>query len=232
MTPLALRQGRLAKRLSQTQAAQRLGVSQPYLALLESGRRRLTADFTRKAVRLYGLSPAALPHSSPPDRTHDADTPGQLVRDLAALGYPGFAYLRSRHGKLKNPANVLLTALAQSDLEARLVEALPWLLLKYADMDRAWLVREAKLRDLQNRLGFVASLARRLAEMANDQTRAHTLRALEDELDASRLEREDTFKASVAEAERRWLEQHRPEEAKRWKMLTDWTAETLRHATV
>ena len=232
MRALTLRQGRLGKGLSRTQAAQRPGVSQPYLALLESGRRRVTPANTRRAVRFYGLSPAALPHSSPPDRPHRVDAPGGLARDLAALGYPGFSYSRVRRPRLKNPADVLLMALAQSDLEARLVEALPWLLLKYAEMDRSWLVREAKLRNVQNRLGFVASLARRLAEMANDQTIAQPLRALEDELDGIRLEREDSFKASVPEAERWWLEQRRSEEAKRWKVLTDWTTETLRYATV
>src|SRR5204862_2965596 len=45
-----------------------------------------------------------------------------------ALGYPGFTHLRPRRWALKNPAEVLLAALAQDDLEPRLVEALPWLL--------------------------------------------------------------------------------------------------------
>jgi hypothetical protein len=52
-----------------------------------------------------------------------------LATELASLGYPGFAYLKSR-GK-KNPAEVLLSALSSNHLEARLVEALPWILLKY-----------------------------------------------------------------------------------------------------
>jgi transcriptional regulator with XRE-family HTH domain len=232
MTATALRQGRLRKGLSQTQAAHRLGVSQPYLAMLESGRRRLTPELSWKAARVYGLSPALLPHSPLPSRAQLSD-PGALVSDLASLGYPGFSYLRPRRPrKPKNPGDVLLTALAQPDLEARLVEALPWLLLKYPDVDREWLVREAKVRDLQNRLGFVVSLARRLAEKADDQARAETLRSLEAELDRSRLDREDMFDASVPEPERRWLEQRRPEDAKRWKLLTDWTADGLRYTAV
>ena len=124
-----------------------------------------------------------------------------------------------------------MTALAQPELEARLVEALPWLLLKYPSMDRHWLVQEAKARDLQNRLGFVTSLARGLAEKTNDQAKAEVLRALETQLAASRLDREDTFKPSVPEVERRWTEEHRPAEAKHWKVLTDWTADSLRYAT-
>jgi transcriptional regulator with XRE-family HTH domain len=231
MTTLDLRQGRLNKGLSQTQAARHLGVSQPYLAMLERGRRPLTPKLTWKAVRVYGLSPAALPHSTLAPRPRvDA---GSLVRDLCSLGYPGFSYSRPRRRKLKNPGDVLLAALAQPELEARLVEALPWLLLKYADVDRQWLVKEAKAHDLQNRLGFVASLACSLAEKANDQERAQALRTLQEELEHSRLVREDTFgKASVPEPERRWLEQHRPEAARHWNVLTDWTADTLRYATV
>lgn len=230
MTTLDLQQGRQRKKLSQTKAARRLGVSQPYLAMLERGRRRLTPKLVRKAMRVYGLSPAVLPHSLlPPQPQADADA---LVRDLGLLGYPGFAYSRPRRMKPKNPGDVLLTALAQPELEARLVEALPWLLLKFTDMDRHWLVQEAKMRDLQNRLGFVTSLARRLAEKANNSEKTQALRTLEEELDRSRLDREDTFKSSVPEPERRWLEQRRTPEAKHWKVLTDWTADTLRYAAV
>jgi hypothetical protein len=127
---------------------------------------------------------------------------------------------------------VLLTALAQDDLESRLVEALPWVLLKYADVDRGWLVQEAKARDLQNRLGFVVSLARQLAERAGDPFKTKMLKDLEDTLEGSRLLREDTLcKASVPEPERRWLEKHRPEGARHWNLLTDWTADTLRYAS-
>ncbi|MGH7427311.1 MAG: hypothetical protein ACREJ4_02970 [Candidatus Methylomirabilaceae bacterium] len=157
----------------------------------------------------------------------DAET---LANDLAGLGYPGFAYLRPRNWKPKNPSDVLLGALAQDDLEARLVEALPWLVVKYWPLNREWLVREAKLRDLQNRLGFVVSLARRLAERAGEERKGWALNELETELERSRLVREDTLcKASLPEPERRWLADNRPEEAKRWNVLTDWTVDALRY---
>src|SRR5437899_10134999 len=130
--------------------------------MLESGKRRLTPELARRAMRVYGLPPTALPHSES-TVLHTRTAAEALVRDLAALGYPGFAYLRPRTWRPKNPGEVLLTALAQEDLESRLVEALPWLVLRYSTLDWTWVVREAKVRDLQNRLGFVVGLARHLA---------------------------------------------------------------------
>jgi len=180
MTFQDLKAGRTAKGLKQTQAAARLGVSQPYLAMLESGARRLTPKLARRAMKVYGLPPTMLPHSQLPPRPRvDPDT---LANDLAALGYPGFAHRRSPKQKPQNPGDVLLVALAQHDLEARLVEALPWLVLKYWNLDREWLVREAKLRNLQNRLGFVVHLARNLAERTQDEPKSQALNALEAEL--------------------------------------------------
>ena len=133
MTSRDLKAGRTTKGLKQTQAAARLGVSQPYLAMLESGVRRLTPKLARRAMKVYGLPPTVLPHSQLASRPAvNADT---LVNDLAALGYPGFAHLRSSKQKPRNPSDVLLVALAQHDLEARLVEALPWLVLKYWNVD-------------------------------------------------------------------------------------------------
>jgi transcriptional regulator with XRE-family HTH domain len=223
-----LKKARQAKGWSQVRAAARLGVSQPYLAMLESGRRRLTPKLARRAMKVYGLPPTVLPPSEPPSR-HRVDAEA-LASDLAALGYPGFAYLRPRNWKPKNPSEVLLAALAQDDLEARLVEALPWLAVKYWPLDREWLVREAKLRDLQNRLGFVVSLARALAERAGDERKARALKELETDLERSRLAREDTLcEASLPEAERRWLAENRSEEGRRWNLLTNWTADALRY---
>jgi len=230
MTSHDLKAGRTAKGLKQTQAAARLGVSQPYLAMLENGVRRLTPKLARRAMKAYGLPPTVLPHSQLVPRPWvNADT---LVNDLAALGYPGFAHLRSPKQRPKNPGDVLLVALAQRDLEARLVEALPWLVLKYWNVDHEWLVREAKLRNLQNRLGFVVRLARNLAERTHDEPKSQALNALEEELDRSRLVREDTLcKASLREPERRWLEANRSDEAKHWNLVTDWTANHLRYVS-
>jgi hypothetical protein len=109
------------------------------------------------------------------------------------------------------------------------VEGLPWLLLRYAPFDDRWLVREAKLRDLQNRLGFVVSLARRLAERRGDHDEVRVLEVLEAQLERSRLAREDTLCKSVREPQRRWLVAHRGEEARHWNLLTDWTVDAVRY---
>src|SRR3989440_12238032 len=83
----------------------------------------------------------ALPMREPPAEGEVTDA-AQLARQLSGLGYPGFAHLRPRK---TNPAAVVLEALLQKDLETRLAEALPWVLLSYPDLDWSWLVRRAKL---------------------------------------------------------------------------------------
>src|SRR5881628_3686776 len=188
MDAKGLRAVRVEKGWSQVKAARRLGVSQPYLVMLERGQRRLTSELTQRAVRVYGVPPTAVPPSqSALPRLPLAGA--ALARDLAGLGYPALAYLRPRRWKPKNPGEVLLAALAQDDLEPRLVEALPWLVLRYSTLDWSWVVREAKVRDLQNRLGFVVGLARQLAVRGGDERKARSLTDLEAHLDRSRLAR-------------------------------------------
>ncbi len=119
----------------------------------------------------------------------------RLVEDLAKLDYPGFAYVRTRV-KSKHPAEVLLSALGQESLEGGAAEALPWLLLRYWRMDPAWLVAEAKKSDLQNRLGFVVDLSRRVSESGGESERTEALAGLESMLESGRLAREDYFTAS------------------------------------
>jgi len=141
------------------------------------------------------------------------------------------AYLRSPIWTPKNPGDVLLTALAQDDLEPRLVEALPWLVLQYWTLDWSWVVPAAKRHDLQNRLGFVVGMARSLAERAGDERETCALADVASQLDRSRLALEDTLcRSSLPEAERRWLAEHRPAAARHWNLLTDWTVDALRYA--
>jgi transcriptional regulator with XRE-family HTH domain len=225
-----LRSARLARGSTQAQAAARLGVSQSYLAMLEAGKRRLTPELARRAVRAFGLAPTALAPHHADTATRRTAAPA-LAADLAALGYPGFAHLTPRRWVPKNPARVLLDTVERDDLEARVVEALPWLVLKYWPLDQVWLVREAKLRDLQNRLGFVVTLARSFAERTGDGDKAAALAHLEAQLERSRLAREEPLcRASLPDAERRWLVEHRSADARRWNLLTDWTVDALRYA--
>jgi len=103
--------------------------------------------------------------------------------------------------------------------------------LKFPDLDWQWLTTAAKVNDLQNRLGFVTGLARRLAELRGERQSAELLARQEVALDRSRLMREDTLcHESLTEAERRWLRKHRPAAAKHWRLLTDLTPERLDHA--
>lgn len=228
-----LRSARLKAGWSQAKAAYRLRVSQPYVAMLESGERRLTPRLARRARKVFRLPPTALPLPQTPETRLSGNASQTLAEELAALGYDGFAYLRQRRRWKKNPAEVLVAALAQSDLEARVVEALPWLLLRYRDMDAEWLVSQAKLRDLQNRLGFVVTLARQVAEReeGRDTGGVQALAQLEAALERSRLARSDTLcKASLTPREEQWLKENRPAGAERWNLLTDWRAEALPYA--
>jgi hypothetical protein len=144
---------------------------------------------------------------------------------LGAVGYPGFAYLRNR--RPLNPADLLLRALRAGDVDARVVEALPWVLLRYVDLDWAWLVREAKVDDLQNRLGFLVSVARQLAELRGEAGTAKRLAEQEQTLEGSRLQREGAFRESLTDAERRWLHENRPPHAAHWNMLSTVSATEL-----
>jgi transcriptional regulator with XRE-family HTH domain len=226
LRPEQLRSARRAAGLTQQFVADRLGVSQAHLALLERGRRPVTAQLGSRIVKLFGLGPTALPLEA---GNVDAWDSASLAASVASLGYPGFGQLRG--ADTKNPALVVLAALAASDVEVRVIEALPWLLMEYSDLDWEWLIRESKLRDAQNRLGFVVTLARQVAEKRGADLAASRLRQIEETLDRSRLVREDTLcQASLSEAERRWLRRTRPIEASHWNLLTDLNAQLLPYA--
>ncbi len=57
MSGTELKMSRKQRQWTQVQAAVRLGVSQPYLALLEADKRKLPRKLARRATNLYGLSP-------------------------------------------------------------------------------------------------------------------------------------------------------------------------------
>jgi transcriptional regulator with XRE-family HTH domain len=211
-----LKRARLDRGWNQQEAADRLGVTQAYLSMLESGRRS-TTRLSRKLMQVYGLSPTVLPVQE----VRENATPDFLAHELASLGYPGFAHLRKR-AKKANPADFLLTALTQRNLEARVAEGLPWLVWRYPDMDFNWLVPQARMRNLQNRLGFTVTLARR----ANGNK---SLQVPEQSLAESKLEKEDSFCRELNEVERRWLQEHSSVEARQWNLLSDLRPDTLRY---
>jgi transcriptional regulator with XRE-family HTH domain len=228
MKPSEFKSARLAKGWTQTQAAAHLGMTQAYLNFLENGKRRLTPELVRRATFVYGLSPGVLPVADVFVPTEADDQ--RLTELLGKLGYPGFAYLRTRAPR-EHPFEVLLTALAQKRLDARVAEALPWVALKYAQPD-SWLVENARKFNLQNRLGFVVSLARQVAEMRHEGARAKELSQLENLLDDSRLAKEDSFyRPPRTESERDWLRKNRTEDAVHWNLLTDMRSQHLQYAS-
>jgi len=222
-----LRHLRKAKGWSQKVAAEKLGLSQPYLSLLERGQRELTPALSRLLLRKLGLSPAFLPLPSSV-HTVDADV---LAKQLAKLGYQPFAYLKPSKGHKENPAAVLLKALATPDLEPRLVEALPWLLLAFPNLDTNWLAQNAKVQDLQNRLGFVVSLARDVAaKTVAYHDRLNFLETLLTTLQRSRLVLQNTLcEESMSPRMQQVLMRSRSADAKYWNLVTGWKAEHLRY---
>jgi hypothetical protein len=184
--------------------------------MLERGLRSPN-PLARKLMRMYDL-PASL---LPVNEVREEVAAGTLAQQLAVLGYPGFAHLKKR-GRTVNPATFLLSALAQKELEARTAEGLPWVVLRYPEMPREFLVREARARNLQNRLGFVVTLSRRAGQR-------DSFRALEQTLAESKLEKEDSFCQQLNDAERKWLREHRSEEAKQWNLLSDFRPDAVRY---
>jgi transcriptional regulator with XRE-family HTH domain len=225
MHPTPLKLARLQHGWTEKQAAVNLGISPSYLAMLESGQRRVTSRLAKTLTNVYGLN-----------RPSDVFDPRskfdrqELATMVADLDYPGFVSLKRGVAGI-NPAEVLLHLLSQDELEVGLAEALPWILVKYWHMDMTWLIKQAKLNDLQNRLGFVISWARLMSEHSDPpyESRNDALRRLEVILEKSCLAREARFlKRSYTNAERQWFLDNRSEEAKHWNLLTSWRPEHLK----
>jgi transcriptional regulator with XRE-family HTH domain len=229
LTSASLRDLRKANGWSQLEAARHLHVSQPYLSLLEKGERPLTPDLLRRLRHALGLPPTVLPL---PDSLDDwpAFSNEVFVRHLSALGYPPFSYVKP-HPRPENPTALLLWTLNAPDAEARLVEGLPWILLSYPELDLDWLLREAKLHDLQNRLGFFVHLAHTVATTnTRFASRAEPLAALLETLEHSRLAREETLFGEATTAKQLEITRAlRGPEAAHWNLVTLWKAEHLNY---
>ena len=228
MTAAQWKTGREKAGLTQVVAARALDVSQPYLSQLETGLRVASAGLARKAANLYDLPPTALPL---PESLHVRGVPpDELQRQIAALGYPGFEHVRSK--AVSNPAEVVLNALVKPDLDTRLVEALPWVLSAYTDLNWEWLRDRAKWNNAQNRLGYLVHLAEQTARAwPGRQGAVQVLSRWEQELEEARLAREGTLcRDSMPESERTWLRSNRPEAAVHWSLLTGLTAGQLPYA--
>ena len=220
-----LKAARLNTGWSQQEAASRLGVSQPYYSQMERGDRPLPAHLVSRAVRKLHLAPTVLP--IPPLATQFAPVaPDELASALARLGYEGFAHL-GKYAKAYNPAYLVVGALVHPDLEVRIVEALPWILSTFHDLDWVWLIAQCRLINGQNRLAYLVTVARQLGNAAAGVNLKNALVHLEQ----SRLASEGTLcRESMPKAERDWVRRHRSPEAAHWSMLTTLTADQLSYA--
>jgi transcriptional regulator with XRE-family HTH domain len=228
MTGVELKNARKASSWTQAQAAARLGVTQAYLSMVERGERAVSSELASRTVKVFEVPATALPLAEYQTRTRDA---GFFQTMLGSLGYPWFAYLRSP--VRLNPVELLMEALDSDDLDSRVTEALAWLPLTYPHLNWDWLTTNAKLRDRQNRLGFVVELARQAAEKGGSSQVGEELAARVAKLEPSRLAKEDTLcKESMTRAERAWLREHRPKSAEHWNLLTDLTVEQLDHVVL
>ena len=203
----ALRQWRKRQRLTQAEAARLLGVSQPYLSLIEQGARVLTPEIRDRMKT---------PVEGGDKRKND------LYREqLGSLGYPGYAHLAGRR-KL-SPEALLLAVISAPDADPRVVEALPWLIRQNAEvMNMERLVQQAKLRNVQNRLGFVLALS---------GVAANSVIAAIKELEKARLfEQTSLCWDSMPSAVREWMFLNRTPLAEHWRVLTRLRTEDLRAA--
>ncbi len=212
--------------MTQARLARKLGKSQGYVSLLERGLRHPSPSLTRRLVKVLDLPPTARPL-----RIRGRFEVDRTARRLAALGYPGFAYL-GRSVAPTNPAEVLLETLAAQRVDARVLEAMPFLLLRFTGFDREEIVSFAHLHSLQNRLGFVASLATAVAERNPEYAhRLPELNRLSAALEPLRLAREDALGQPFrSDRFRDWVRRHRSEAAVHWNVLTDLGPEHLAYA--
>jgi transcriptional regulator with XRE-family HTH domain len=225
MTNQELRHARQQLKWTQKQAAAKLGVSQPYLSLLENGLRPVSTKVVTRLAKHAAVPATALPMRSRPRFDSNA-----LAASLGALGYPRYSHLANA-GRRENPAVLLLTALQQDELDPRLTEALPWLLLHYSKLNWEWLVDQAKRQNLQNRVGFLVALARELAEKEASNDVVDTLARWEHELEDARLAKTDALARRLTAAERRYFETNRSVPAAHWNLLTGLSADALDYAS-
>jgi len=212
MSGRSLKRARLKAGLSQLEAAKALGVSQSLLSRMEAGQRQVTQAVSELALRLWPVPPEELPLTGQRSSSDE-----QLAADLGALGYPGFRYL---HGTVRNPAELLFDALDRADLDARVLEGLPWLVLQFPEMDWEWLVLNAKLHNLQNRLGYLLNLAAKVALRLQPQQAASFYGWLSALFEA-RLAKTDTL------CQESWPpSQRRHAHLKRTKLAAFWNLDT------
>lgn len=229
MAASALRTYREREGLSQAQLAGALGVTQAYVSQLESGARPISRKLAARLASLpkqQHLPATVFPENLAPLDGIDRD----LAASLGALGYPGFAAPGS--APPRNPAAVIIDILNQQQVAPAVMAAIPWVLLRFPELNTAWLVAQARLENLQNRLGFLTDLALAVARARHapgrvDEAHLAGLETLRAQLEDSRLAKEDTLARALSPTERHFFDEHRSDSARHWNLLTGLTKDTL-----
>jgi transcriptional regulator with XRE-family HTH domain len=223
MLGVALARVRKRRGLTQEEAAELFGISQPFLSQMESGQRPVQEAVATRAFELFG-EPTLLPLN--PNRREDET---KLADELRALGYPGFAHMAGQ--PTRNPAELLFDALDRPDLDTRIAEGLPWVPLRYSGLDWTWLLSEMKLRNRQNRLGFVVGLALQLMQHEPEHSEVkNKLDAVELDLERARLANPGTYcHDSWSKRQRDQTDRRRSDLAKHWNLTTGVKLEHLEH---
>lgn len=234
-----LRELRKAAGLNQAHVAAKLRISQSLVSMLEGGRISLSDDLAPGFARLYSVEVGQLREFGRSDASRlklsespaaavamasvDADA---LIQSLAALGYPEFKQSGKKYSA--DPSSLLLTALRQPVLARNVAEALPWVALSY-EVEISDILIRARIHDLQNRLGYVLTLARKVAERQKDFIgRRKALSEMRMNLLPARLAREDSLCLGQAGSEEQEAARNsRPDFAVFWNMLDDFTPEDL-----
>ena len=207
----------------QADAARAVGVRQPFVCAVEKGLRPVTPTLSNW---LYSVCPEALTAMSLPSRP-ETQSDEKLKEMLGSLGYLGFSYLAREHRKAGS-LEVLLDALKTEDLDQRVTEALPWILVHRSDLDWRKLTDEARLSNLQNRLGFLMEVTVEAAKRVHRVDAAAKLEPWLCWLREARLYKEDTLcKKSLTQVERKRLRRSRPQAARFWRLLTDLNAKEV-----
>jgi transcriptional regulator with XRE-family HTH domain len=208
---------------TQTDAAKAVGVKQPFVCAVEKDLRPVTPALKNW---LYSVCPEAF-WQELPSASRTPPSSERLKELLGHLGYPGFRYLASGRGNV-DPLEFVLDALRTEDLDQRVTDALPWVLVHRADLDCHRLTDEARLLNLQNRLGFLLEVTVEAARKLHSDETVARLEPWLVRLREARLFKEDTLcKSSLTQIERKRLRRSRPKAARFWRLFTDVNAQEV-----
>ena len=155
--------------LTQQQAARRWRLSQPYVSLVEHDKRPTPH---RLASPWRTLSPRWL-LGCPFKPVRPSLTTCRCSSVLSVIRDSGTS---PRRAMSRIQRVVALAALRTPVVPARVTEALPWLLVTFVNLDWGWLLDNAKLSNVQNRLGFLVHLAKAARRTARRSERCRLAR--------------------------------------------------------